>query len=299
MKNTKSISIGLSVFNEANNISSVLNDILAQKRSGFYLEEILVFDDGSTDKTVEIVKSMKNKKIKIIQDDKRIGKTQRLNQMLRKFRGDILIMFDGDIRLASKLVVLKLIEPFGEADVMLVGGNSMPYAPKSFFQKAVYSTFNIFYKSRKNIKNGNNIFGATGSILAVRKKFGRTIKMPKIINEDTFMYLSCIADGYKFVYVDKAVVFYKLPQKISDYVKQVFRSDPRAATFELNKYFGELVEQEFHRPVIFYFRSIFEEFILNPIGLLFIIGINLFCKIFTPLVIRNYKLDWFTAGSTH
>lgn len=299
MKKNINLSIGLSVYNEANNIANVMRDILAQKSDGWKLREVLIFDDGSSDKTVEISKSIKSNLISVISDGQRMGKTARLNQMFKKFNGDILIMFDGDIKLSNNGVVSNLLRSFDDSRVMLSGGNSRPYNPKTFFEKAVFSTFSIFYKSRKYINKGNNVFGATGSILAIRKDLAKTIEMPKIVNEDAYIYLTCIKNGYKFKYADDAVIYYKLPTKIRDYTRQVMRSHPGAAIIELKKYFGDLVEQEFHRPKRFYLMAIFRSFIENPIGILLIIFINLYCKIFIPYVIRNYRLEWFTAKSTH
>lgn len=298
MKN-KTISIGICAYNEEKNIKNVLNNILKQKKSRWTLTEILVYCDGCTDNTISILKEMKNKSIKIIDDKKRKGKTARLSEMFKKFSGSILIMFDADIALKGQNVITDLIKPFEDKDVMLAGGNSTPFQPKTFTEKAVFTTFRVFYKSRLYVNGGNNVFGCTGSILAIRKELARSIKMPNIINEDVFIYLFCISKKFKFNYVDGAVVFYKLPTNLGDYVKQVFRSDPRSATIELNKYFGGLAEKEFHRPSKFYFKSIFESFLENPVGLVTIVFVNIFCKTLAPVVIKNYKLEWFTASSTH
>lgn len=292
------VSVGLSVYNESNNIGNVLRDILSQQTNNWILKEILVFDDGSNDETVKISQEVSNNSITVIADGQRMGKTARLNQMFKKFSGDVLIMFDGDIRLSNKQVVNTLLSAFNDSTVMVVGGNSRPYNPKTFFEAAVFSTFSVFYKSRKYINSGNNVFGATGSILAIRKELAKKIEMPKIVNEDAFIYLTCISKGFKFRYVDNAVIYYKLPKKVSDYTRQVMRSHPGAAIIELRKYFGDLVEQEFHRPKKFYLKAIFHSFIENPLGILLIILINLYCKLFIPYVIRNYRLEWFTASTT-
>lgn len=299
MKKITSITIGLSVYNESNNIEKVLKEILKQKRHGWTLKEILVFDDGSSDQTVVKAKSVGNKLIKIQNDGLRMGKTARLNQMFKKFDSDTLVMFDGDIKLSNNNVVTNLIEEFKDSKVKLVGGNSRPFPPRSFFERAVFSTFSVFYKSRKYINNGNNVFGATGSILAIKKELAKKIEMPKIVNEDAYIYLFCISNGFRFKYADNAVIYYKLPKKITDYTRQVMRSHPGAAIIELKKYFGDLVEKEFNRPFKFYLIAILKSFIENPFGITLIIFINLYCKIFIPYVIRNYRLEWFTAKSTH
>lgn len=300
MKKNIKISVGICAYNEEKNIQKVVEDILSQHRSGWEIAELLVYCDGCTDNTVEILKRIRNKLITLVIDKKRRGKTYRIGRMFNKFSGDILVMFDADIHLKNKNVITNLIHPFlSDNDVMLTGGNSRPLSPNSFFEKAVFATFSVFYKSRKYVNQGNNVFGATGSILAIRKKMAREIKLPRLINEDAFIYLFCLSKKFKFKYVDEAVVFYKLPKNITDYIKQVFRSDPRAVTLELKSYFGNLADKEFHRPFKFYLKSIIETFIENPLGVIVIVLINIFCKAFIPVISKNYKLEWFTAKSTH
>ena len=192
-----------------------------------------------------------------------------------------------------------MVESFTDKRVMLVGGNSTPFHPITFFQKSVYSTFLVFYRSRKFIKGGNNIFGCTGSILGIRKELAKKIDLPNVINEDAYIYLYCISNKYKFSYQDKAVVFYKLPTILRDYLRQAFRSHPEAVTIELKKYFGALVDKEFHRPFKFYFASIFMTFMENPLEVLYISAVNLLCKPFYKTISGRYKLSWFTASSTH
>src|SRR3989344_8805313 len=208
MKNIK-VSVGLSVFNEGNNIANVIHDILHQKQEGWKLMEVLVFDDGSNDSTVKKAKGINNRLLKIVEDGTKKGKTHRLSQMFKTFKGEVLVMFDGDVRLVGENVITKLVESFNDPFTMLVGGNSQPFSPKNFFQRAVYTTFSVFYRSRIMVRGGNNIFGCTGSILAIRNTLARKIMMPSVINEDAYIYLYCLNEKYKFSYQDKARVMYK------------------------------------------------------------------------------------------
>ena len=300
MKNKMKVSIGIPAHNEGKNIKNVLKDILEQKGKDFEIVEILVVCDSCTDNTQSEALSVKSKKIKITNDGIRLGKTYRLNQMFTKSKGEVLLMLDGDIRLDGKNVIKNVLTPFKRDEkVMLVGGNSMPVKPTSFFEKAVYSTFEVFLKSRLHINGGNNIFGCTGSILAIRDSFAKSIKIPKIINEDAYLYFAVIKKGFKFEYVNRAIVNYKLPKNIKDYLRQVFRSEPSAVTLELEDHFGSIVAKEFHRPIQLYLFYILISFIKNPLGVTFISLVNVFSKILIPHVSKNYKLEWFTAASTH
>ena len=69
-----SLSIGIPAYNEEGNITFLVNSILKQKLSGFILKEIIIVCDGCSDKTVSLVKSLKNNKIKLIVNSQRQGK---------------------------------------------------------------------------------------------------------------------------------------------------------------------------------------------------------------------------------
>ena len=78
-----SVIVGIPAYNEEANILFLLNSILAQKQQNFNIMEILVVSDGSTDRTIKLVKSLKNKKIKTFNDLKRLGKGSRINQLIK------------------------------------------------------------------------------------------------------------------------------------------------------------------------------------------------------------------------
>lgn len=293
------ITIGISAHNEAKGIGRVLRGILDQEQNGWVLDSIHVYCDGCTDKTASIARSIRSSNIVVHDDGKQLGKTARLQQMFTSLKTEHLIMFDGDISFASNLVITHLLEPFiKNSRVMLVGGNSTPEAPKTFFQKAVYSTFRVFYRSRIRLGGGHNIFGATGSILAIRKQLSDTVTFPRIVNEDAYLYLDCLSKGFVFRYVDVAMIHYTLPTSVTDYIKQVFRSEPVSLEAELTPYFGDAVKKQTSRPFVFYLKSILQEFFVNPIGVMYMGILNVIARPMAPFVIRNYKLSWFTAQST-
>lgn len=298
MKKPLTLSIGIAALNEEQKIGGVLANILAQNEEDWTLKEILVYSDGSTDRTNEIVQSIKDKRVKLIADTVRRGKTFRLKQMFAEFSGEILVMFDADITLKDNDVVSKLIAPFSDPNVMLVGGNSRPFPPKTFVEKAVYTTFEVFDDSRNALRGGHNVFGCTGSILAIRNSYAKKLTLPSLINEDAFLYLSVIKDSFLFKYAKDAVIYYKLPNNFGDYIRQSFRSDPQAVTTELDQYFGKLADDEFARPMSFYVSSALQSFVRNPLGVLIIAFSKCLFIPFYSIVSKNYKLDWFTARST-
>jgi cellulose synthase/poly-beta-1,6-N-acetylglucosamine synthase-like glycosyltransferase len=295
----QSISVGISAYNEAKTIRQILEGIISQKWSTYTIREILIFCDGCTDETAQIARAVNDKRIRVFDDGKRIGKTQRLNQMFAIFTGGLLVMFDADIRITETNVIERLIAPFTDPRVMLIGGNSRPNPPQTFVEKAVYCTYEIFYRSRIEIRGGNNIFGCTGSIWAVRGTFAKQHTFPDIICEDAYLYLLCRKLGYEFIYVDNAVIYYKLPQNFRDYFRQMIRSNPGAVDSELSTYFGTFATKELARPTGFMLKNTLIQLGKNPVGTTIVIILNLFGKITNFFIWKIYRLDWFTAPSTH
>lgn len=300
MKTNKiSISVGLSAYNEEKNIKNVLRSILRQHRDTWILEEILVYCDGCSDNTLNEILKVKDAKIIIKNDKQRKGKVKRVQELCRDAKGEILFIFDCDLTFKDDHIISNMVVPFIENNkVVLVGGNTRPFMPKTFMEKAVYSTFLVFDKSRNTLKNGNNIFGCTGGCISIRTSFGKNLVFPPVFNEDDFMYFSTIKAGYEFRYIKESVVYYKLPKKLFDYLRQIFRSNPESVSINFKKYFGDLPKKEYKRTFIFYGTAIIESFIKFPLETIFITLINLLAKPFFRFISGRYKISWYTAKST-
>ena len=58
--------------------------------------EFIIVDDASTDKTVQIIKSYKDDRIKLIENEKNLGLTHNLNIALSVAKGKYIARIDGD-----------------------------------------------------------------------------------------------------------------------------------------------------------------------------------------------------------
>jgi glycosyltransferase involved in cell wall biosynthesis len=299
MKNILTVSIGIPAYNEEKNIRGLINQILTQERKRWELKEILIFSDGSSDDTVREVKKITNKKIKIYADSARKGKSFRVSQIFYQAKGDVIILFDADVTLSNSKVIEEILRVFiHNQKVMLAGANARPFLPKTFFEKSLYTSLSVYFDSREYLNNGNNIFSCTGACFAIKKSFAKTIKMGNIIEEDNYLYLLCKSKGYEYSYAKNAIVYYKLPNNLRDYIHQTFRSTPESAKIEHGKVFGKLLDQEFKRPLLFYINSALNSFLSNPIGFIYIAAVKLMCKPFYPFVRNNHKLSLFSIKST-
>lgn len=87
------ISIIMSVYNEEVYLEESLRSIFNQTIGDY---ELIIVDDCSTDKTVEIIRSFKDPRVKLIINDINMGLTKNLNKALKLCRGDFIARMDGD-----------------------------------------------------------------------------------------------------------------------------------------------------------------------------------------------------------
>jgi glycosyltransferase involved in cell wall biosynthesis len=116
MKNPK-VSVIMSVYNGEKYLRQAIESILNQTFSDF---EFIIVDDGSTDKTFEILEGyMKNdSRIKVIRNERNIGLTKSLNKAIKISQGDYIARMDADDvslpeRLEKQIELLKSNQNLG------------------------------------------------------------------------------------------------------------------------------------------------------------------------------------------
>ncbi|MGA1867637.1 MAG: glycosyltransferase [bacterium] len=109
------LSIVMPVFNEINTISEILRQVQEVPLE----KEIIIVDDYSTDGTREILHKIEESTIKIIFNDKNMGKGFALRKGFEHVTGEIVIIQDADLEYYPSeypLLIQKIIE--GKADVV-------------------------------------------------------------------------------------------------------------------------------------------------------------------------------------
>ena len=98
MSNSNLVSIIIPIFNEENNLAKLIEKLInntkdKNKENKF---ELIFVNDGSTDKSVNIIKKLKQENFKIINLVRNFGQTAAIMAGIDNSKGKIIILMDGD-----------------------------------------------------------------------------------------------------------------------------------------------------------------------------------------------------------
>ena len=219
----RQISIGIISFNEEKNIINLLNSIKFQYLGKFFIKEIIISDD-SNDNTPFFIKEFIKKNprilIKLFHHNERRGASAGWNEIFKEATGDYLVLYDADITLVEK-TTYSLVNAFSQ-DVGLCASNPQPLVYSSIYGRATKFISDWLQNIRKN---GLTQFTVMGRGLAIKTDLAKKITIPeKIIAIDYFLQIMVLQLGKQVVYVNNAIIYFKTPENLNDFLSQVLRS---------------------------------------------------------------------------
>lgn len=294
--NTK-ITIGIPAYNEENNISVLIDMLLAQNFTSIILEKIIVISDGSTDKTASILKSYKNSKIKPVINKNRQGLVASQNKIAKLANSEILVLLDADVLPKDKNFLNEIIKPIiSDPAVGLVGANTESLKGKGLFEKIIANSHEYKKSIYFSLTNKNNLYLCHGRARAFSKKFYKSITWPENAPEDSYSYLFCIKNNFKFVYQNSAVVMFRSPNNLKDHKKQSDRFFD--GNKQLIRIFGKnMVNRELFIPNSNILKNTIKGILNSPILLPLYFALFIFIKLFSQNKFKNIT-KWEIAESS-
>ncbi len=265
MRRAISVSIGIPAYNEEDNIQILLRTLIRQKQKNIKILEVIVVSDGSTDNTVREVRKVENNKIKLLINHKRIGQALSQNLIVKKMKGDILVILNADIRIKNNFFIEKLVHPMcNNSNIGIVSPKIVPLPAQGLFESIINYSVEFKNEIYSSWRKSNNIYICHGRARAISRKLLKKIRWKRVYSEDAYSYLYCIREGYQFAYQPNTRIFYRSPKNFEDHRKQsvrFFRS-----INELSKYFDRsFIAKEYDIPksiilkkvTTYFFKNIF------------------------------------------
>jgi len=213
------ISIIINAFKEPKTIAKAIESFLVQNIKEDY-ELIVSAPDKETINAVRKYQ-IKNKKIKIFVDPGK-GKSYAINLALKKLKGRIIILTDGDVYV-SKNSVNEIINEFKNEKIGCVSGHPIPQESKNT-KYGYWANFlmDSAHKLRKNLKQQNKFLECSGYLWAFRNNI--IDKFPIDVAEDTIVPSIFYKKSYKIGYAEHALVYVKNADNTKDWIKQKTRT---------------------------------------------------------------------------
>jgi cellulose synthase/poly-beta-1,6-N-acetylglucosamine synthase-like glycosyltransferase len=205
VKEPPTVSILLSVYNEAANIQAKMDNFLALDYPPEKIE-LLVISDGSDDGTDDLVRERAQTadgRIRLLRQEGRLGKTSALNLAATEALGEVLFFTDADSMLAPdcvKRLALPLLDPVAG----LASGRSI-YRDEAGNETtgSLYRRFEEWQKEREGSLFG--IPGADGAGYALKKELYKPLP-PEYIN-DLLHPLQTALAGQKALALPGALIY--------------------------------------------------------------------------------------------
>lgn len=285
------VTIGIPSFNEEKNILNLLRSIVKQKSEHFAICEIIISDDSS-DNTIGLIEQFADSSeaaIRCLHHSSRMGVGNAWNEIFRNAKGDVIVMYDGDV-IPHEDSIQELLSAL-RGRVALAISNSKPVGSTSIAGRA--ATYISSWLRCVRIK-GLSQYTAIGRGLSIQTAVAKQITIPShIIAVDLYLECRVLESKLDIAYNDQAVVYFRPPDTIADFNSQVLRS------LEGHKQIRNCIEKfKIRLPFEVALRQAARVFLSDPLGALSVVA----CYCILPY--HKYALkgldssEWYIARST-
>ncbi len=217
------VTILIPAYNEE---SVIVDTVRAALASGYPRLEVLVVDDGSTDRTAELVHDHfgRDRRVRLLQQPNR-GKPSALNHGLSEAAGEVIVSIDADT-IVDPEAVPRLVRHFADPQVGAVAGNVKVANRHKWitrWQALEYITSQNLEKRAFDLLNCIPVVpGASGAWRAdvLRESGGFS---GETVAEDTDLTLTIRRHGWKILYDEDAIGRTEVPETIDTLIRQRFR----------------------------------------------------------------------------
>lgn len=220
-KRFHSVDAVVPAYNEEITISKTVIDLIANK----YIDKIIVVDDGSVDRTGEVLRELKslfNDKLIIITQSN-TGKAGAINNALNSIESEMVFLTDADIRIPNDNglgYLIKAIENGADAVAGIPGSDLNNICFFGRIRASVKIFFATFRKCGGEIISGHP-FCVSGSVGMYKTQVLRSVEFSgRTCVEDMDLTWELISRGYKIAQSSRAIVYSQEAATFGDEIKR-------------------------------------------------------------------------------
>lgn len=216
-----SVSVVVPAYNEEVGIEAAVRSILATEHRHI---EVVVVDDGSTDRTAEIVEAIDDGRLKLVRKQNG-GKAAALNVGIANSSGEVVVMVDGDTMFEPGTITF-LVRRMADRSVGAVSGNTKVGNREGLlglWQHIEYVIgFNLDRRMYEVLRCMPTVPGAIG---AFRREALMEVGLVSTdtLAEDTDLTMAILRAGWKVLYEQDAIAWTEAPGSLRGLWRQRYR----------------------------------------------------------------------------
>ncbi|WP_344670193.1 bifunctional polysaccharide deacetylase/glycosyltransferase family 2 protein [Catenulispora yoronensis] len=220
------VSVIVPAYNEEAGIRATVESLSASRHP----IEIIVVDDGSTDRTAAVVEELIARRrlglppLRLIRKPNG-GKPSALNAGAAAARGDLLVMMDGDTVFEPETIAW-LVQPFADPSVGAVSGNAKVGNRQGILGRWQHIEYVVgFNLERRMYDLAGCMPTVPGAVGAFRREALTRVGgvSDDTLAEDTDLTMAVIRDGWRAVYEERAVAWTEAPTSLRQFWRQRYR----------------------------------------------------------------------------
>ncbi len=197
------VALCVCAYNEEQVIGAKVENMLAAGRAVGNLE-LLVYVDGATDRTAEILRGYGNK-LRLVVSGARLGKTHGMNTLVGMSSADFIVFSDANVSFAPDALP-RLLAPFADPQVGCVCGHLIYTRAEGSGTAATGSLYWRLEEAIKTLESATgSVMGADGSIFALRRTVHEA--PPPDLIDDMYVSLATLCAGHRIVRAHDAVAY--------------------------------------------------------------------------------------------
>jgi biofilm PGA synthesis N-glycosyltransferase PgaC len=216
------VSVIVPAYNEEKALGKTIESLL---RLSYSNKEIIIVDDGSTDRTLEVARSYAQKDVVMVVTKSNGGKWDALNTGIKAAKGEFIVCIDADTILDQNAIHY-LVRHFRNPKIGAVAGNVKVGNRGSLLTKLQALEYvvgiNLHRRSEAHLQNVTVVPGPIGAFRAsVLNEVG--FFEGDTFAEDADITFRILKAGYRTLYEPRAFAYTEAPKSMTGLAKQRYR----------------------------------------------------------------------------
>lgn len=216
-----SVTIVIPAFNEQSNIAYITRQVLDEPwGDGFALDEVIIVDDCSEDRTQEITADLARAdgRVRVIRHAQRGGKNAGMRTGLSASRSPIVVFLDADVRLGAQCVTKMVALLRDNSSLTAASCILEPLSARSWHERA--SRFQLLLVAEL----GRLGHGSLARVYSLRTVATSGLALPDTVYDDIYILRWLRNYGYRYALQTDATAYVRAAHGLRDFAKQTIRT---------------------------------------------------------------------------